>query len=157
MSNWWAVCSMEVWLQIRVGAMGAISVWVVTLLCLASRSIDAGAAGIALSAASMVPQLLYALLRNYQQLTNQTNSLERVEAYGQAPAETCLAALPPPEPASNWPAFGRIEMHDVWARYDSHLPWVLKGVGFIAEPGSKVRLLLWFFLEDAHQPTDLCF
>lgn len=130
---------MEVWLQVRVGVLGAVSVWIVTLLCLGKLPMDAGAAGIALSVASNVPQILYMILRNYQQLANQTNSLERVDTYSQAPPETESTALPPPNPHPQWPAFGRIEVRDVWARYDAHLPWVLKGVGFIAEPGKKVR------------------
>lgn len=133
---------MEVWLQVRVGALGAVSVWIVTLLCLGSRSIDSGAAGIALSVASTVPNLLYQFLRNYQQMINQTNSLERIETYSQAPPETLATALPPPQPSPDWPAFGRIELRDVWARYDSHLPFVLKGIELVAEPGSKVSFLI---------------
>lgn len=60
---------------------------------------------------------------------------EDVEAMGDAPAAVRPAPAPRPE--------GRIEFRDVWFAYGGgdDPRWALKGVSFVAEPGSRIALL----------------
>ena len=46
-----------------------------------------------------------------------------------------------PQPPSNWPSQGQIEMENVDIRYRANLPLVLKNISFQIESGEKIGVV----------------
>jgi len=51
MSNWWAICTIEVWLSFRSQILGGVAVFCVTLLAL-TGAVSAGSAGMVMTSVS---------------------------------------------------------------------------------------------------------
>ena len=63
-------------------------------------------------------------------------------AYGRLEAEASLETRPPhPEPPTDWPDKGGLEMEEVSFRYSEDYPLVLKSLSFNIKPSEKVGLL----------------
>lgn len=99
-------------------------------------AISVGSAGIAISTAAVIPQRLYAILADYQTITNNINSMERVQEYLDVPKEH--SPLDAKLPDRNWPSNGRVVASNITARYAPSLPEVLKGISLQIEAGEKV-------------------
>ena len=109
--------------------------FIVTILSLLG-AISVGSAGIAISTAAVIPQRLYAILADYQTITNNINSMERLQEYLNVPKEHSHPDAKLPDP--KWPFHVRVVAASINARYAPSLPEVLKGVSFEIEAGEKV-------------------
>lgn len=134
----WAV---NRWLSARLDVAGAlVSGVTASFVILQVGSIDAGAAGLALTYAATFPELLMYLVRSYSQAELQFNSVERVEEYIDVEHEGA-AILPDSRPPSNWPADGGVEFKDYTTRYRPELEPVLHNVSFKVLPGERVGIV----------------
>ncbi len=134
MSQWWLLASMEVWLSVRAGIFGGAFVFAATIFCLL-KQVSAGTAGVAITAASLIPQRLHMLLANYQRLIQNLNAMERIGEYLEAPQEEDKGEQ---IPDGLWPWKGEVQVSSVSARYAPNLPLALKDVSFSVPAGAKV-------------------
>jgi len=83
-------------------------------------------------------QPLQDLSEKFNLLQSAMASSERIFRLLDEPVAVPEPACPVPLPV---PARGRVVFEDVWFRYRDDAPWVLRGVSFVAEPGTLVALV----------------
>ncbi|RMD41406.1 hypothetical protein DV735_g3728, partial [Chaetothyriales sp. CBS 134920] len=129
------------WLAVRMDIAGAlVSFFSGTFVVLNARTLDAGAAGLALSYAITFTQNVLWLVRLYAANEQNMNAVERVQEYinidQEAPARIAETA-----PAPNWPAEGVVEFVDYGTRYRPDLEPVLKNINIKIDAGSKLGVV----------------
>ncbi|KAK3227971.1 hypothetical protein Dsin_007833 [Dipteronia sinensis] len=67
-------------------------------------------------------------------------SIERLEQYMHIPSEA-QTVVEGKQPAQNWPAIGKVEIHNMKVKYRSNAPLVLRGISCIIEGGQKVGIV----------------
>ncbi|RMZ80548.1 hypothetical protein DV737_g2910, partial [Chaetothyriales sp. CBS 132003] len=129
------------WLAVRMDIAGAlVSFFSGTFVVLNARTLDAGAAGLALSYAITFTQNVLWLVRLYAANEQNMNAVERVQEYIHIDQEA-PARIPETAPAPNWPAEGAVEFIGYGTRYRPDLDPVLKNISLRIEPGSKVGVV----------------
>lgn len=114
--------------------------FVATTLAL-SGAVSPGSAGMVISAASLLTTFAYNLTSMYKNLSNHTNSLERIAEYIDLDQEAPLKVSGAPLPAA-WPtSSGGIQVENLKLRYAEDLPEVLHGVSFDIKPREKVAIV----------------
>ncbi|KAL4891593.1 P-loop containing nucleoside triphosphate hydrolase protein [Aspergillus ambiguus] len=106
---------------------------------------SAALVGFSLTNAIGLSQTILTLVRTTNELEVELNCFQRMREYADIASEEQLseqehakaaAALP-----ASWPAAGRVEFHDVVARYHHDGPDVLRGVSFVANPGERIGIV----------------
>ncbi|RMZ90758.1 hypothetical protein DV736_g2006, partial [Chaetothyriales sp. CBS 134916] len=129
------------WLAVRMDIAGAlVSFFSGTFVVLNARTLDAGAAGLALSYAITFTQNVLWLVRLYAANEQNMNAVERVQEYIHIDQEA-PARIPETAPAPNWPAEGAVEFIGYGTRYRPDLDPVLKNISLKIEAGSKVGVV----------------
>ncbi|KAB8212594.1 P-loop containing nucleoside triphosphate hydrolase protein [Aspergillus parasiticus] len=103
----------------------------------------AGLVGFSLTNAIGLSQNILNLVRTMNELEVELNCFQRVREYADIEPEEHLSedqAKSSVVPAS-WPTFGRVEFHNVTARYQEDGPDVLRNVSFVANPGERIGLV----------------
>lgn len=137
MSQWWAICTIEVWLSFRSQLAGGVAVFLVTLLAL-SGSVSVGSAGLVMTSAALLTQITYYVLNDFKRLNNNINSIERVSEFMDLEQEASSQALPP----AAWPtSSGSIVAKNLTLRYAKDLPEVLKDLSFEIKPCEKIGIV----------------
>ena len=95
----------------------------------------AATAGLALTYAPMLTEMMNQFLKQLTEAETQMVSAERIHAYSILPSEEPKA---PPPPPADWPHAGAIAFSDVVMGYREGLPDVLKGASFAINAGEKV-------------------
>ncbi|KIM25383.1 hypothetical protein M408DRAFT_210000 [Serendipita vermifera MAFF 305830] len=152
--GWWM---MNRWLLLRFDALGAFSIFIITLFAL-SGYISGGWAGITITSAMQFTVSVYWTCRLATQLELDLNSVERVVEYLDLPQEPPLT-IPGKSVPESWPsntalvsgAVGGgtsnenpsdfIKVENLIIRYSPELPPVLHSVSFSLKAGEKVGLL----------------
>ncbi|KAK1139883.1 hypothetical protein N8T08_011044 [Aspergillus melleus] len=104
---------------------------------------SAGLVGFSLTNAIGLSQTILTLVRSMNELEVELNSFQRMGEYAAIEPEENLTdkqALAHSVPAS-WPVSGRVEFHDVTARYHRNGPDVLRNVSFVANPGERIGIV----------------
>ena len=137
------VCS--TWLSVRLEALCTIVLGLTALLAVyeasehGSASPQAAAyAGLALSAAPSLTEMLNGLLQCFTSLETMMVAVERVNAYATLPPEERPNAV---QPAPSWPHAGAIEFRDVVMGYRPELPAVLRKCSFTIGGGQSVGIV----------------
>ena len=136
-------CS-SMWLSVRLEAL-CTSVLALTAVLAVYEVAENGTtspqaaayAGLALSAAPALTEMLNALLQCFTQVETMMVAVERLHAYSALPAEELPNPAPPPQ---TWPSRGSIEFRDVAMGYRVELPTVLSGCSFTIEGGTSVGI-----------------
>ncbi|ETN40586.1 uncharacterized protein HMPREF1541_04863 [Cyphellophora europaea CBS 101466] len=129
------------WLAFRMDTAGAfVSFFAGVFVVVNANTIDAGAAGLALSYGITFSQNVLWLIRLYAANEQNMNSVERIQEYIDVEQEAD-ARVPENAPAANWPARGSVEFIGYGTRYRSDLDQVLKNVTFKIAPGEKVGVV----------------
>lgn len=68
MSQWWAICTIEIWLSLRCQILGGLSVFFATLFSI-TGAVSPGSAGIVMMSAQLITQICYTLCGTYKNLT----------------------------------------------------------------------------------------
>jgi ABC-type multidrug transport system fused ATPase/permease subunit len=135
-----ALVSFNRWFSIRIPLLAAMISSVVTVgIVLLGRGgvIMAGTAGLALMYSLRFWESLNWTVRSFSQAEAKMTSVERLNSFAGLPPEVDVLVQPPLDPEVPWPTHGELRFEDVTARYDSHLPDVLKSVSFHIPAGSK--------------------
>jgi ABC-type multidrug transport system fused ATPase/permease subunit len=139
-AQWWAICTMEVWISFRSQVISGIAVFVATCLAL-SGTVSPGSAGMVIASSNLVTTYVYWLTLDYKHLSNNSNSIERVKEYIEVEQEAPEKVEGHPVPAA-WPSSeGGIQVKNLSVRYDKDLPEVLHSISFDVKKREKVRLI----------------
>lgn len=129
------------WLILRVETLQNLIVLTAALLIvlLPSKNLP-GFVGLCLSYALSLNSSQVLMTRCYCDLSNYIVSVERIKQF------MCIAPEPPAivegmRPPSSWPAYGRIELHDLKIRYRPNAPLVLKGISCTIIEGTRVGVV----------------
>ncbi|KAI6039822.1 ABC transporter [Pisolithus marmoratus] len=139
---YWLAVTNQRWLGIRLDLLGAVLTFSVALLAVGTRfSISPGQTGLVLSYVLGVQQSFGWAVRQFADVENNMNSVERVVHYAdevdqEAPHDVDSAAVP-----ETWPSEGRMVMNDVVMRYRPELPPVLKGLNMTIVPREKIGIV----------------
>lgn len=139
-SQWWAICTIEVWLSFRAQLLSGISVFLATCLAL-SGAISPGSAGMVISSSSLLTTFAYYLTSDYKHVSNNGNSVERIKEYIQIEQEAPEIVSGYRIPAA-WPSNdAAIHVRDLSLRYDADLPEVLHSISFDIKPREKIAIV----------------
>ncbi|KAH8733119.1 ABC transporter type 1, transmembrane domain-containing protein [Phaeosphaeriaceae sp. PMI808] len=129
------------WLAFRVDVVGAlVAFFSGAFVILSVGTIDAGAAGLALTYAVTFTENVLWFVRLYSANEQNMNSVERVKEYLDVEQEA-PASIPETKPPSNWPSQGSVEFIGYSTRYRPDFDTVLKDVTFKILPGEKVGVV----------------
>ena len=128
------------WLAFRMDVAGALVSFFAGVFVITSSTIDAGAAGLALSYAITFTQNVLWLVRLYAANEQNMNAVERIQEYIDVDQEAA-ARVPSNEPQANWPSHGSIHFIGYSTRYRSDLDTVLRSLTFKIEGGEKVGVV----------------
>lgn len=129
------------WLAFRIDIAGAlVSFFSATFVVVNARTIDAGAAGLALSYAITFTQNVLWLVRLYAANEQNMNAVERIQEYINVEQEA-PAQIPDTKPAANWPSHGAVQFVGYSTRYRPDLEPVLRKVSFQIAAGQKVGIV----------------
>lgn len=132
----WNLWLFNWWVQIRIGALGAIFATMVAVVVV-KIGLSASLAGFVIS---FVLQYNFAMsnsLRLYSSVEMAMNGAERVIEYTKIETESQGGIDPP----AAWPVQGRVEVHDLVAGYAPDLPPVLNGLTFHIESNQRVGVV----------------
>jgi ABC-type multidrug transport system fused ATPase/permease subunit len=130
------------WLGLRLECSGALITGSAALIAvLTASSITPGLAGLSISYALQVTQLLSFMIRQSVELENNMNSVERTKFYTDSIAQERSSRIAETKPAPTWPSEGAIEVRDLQMRYRDNLPLVLQGVSIDVRGGEKVGVV----------------
>nr|KYP74821.1 ABC transporter C family member 10 [Cajanus cajan] len=130
------------WLMLRLETISAV-VFASAALCmvvLPPGTFTSGFIGMALSYGLSLNSALVFAIQNQCTLANQIISVERLNQYMHIPSEApeVVEGNRPPE---NWPAEGKVELHDLKIRYRPDTPLVLRGITCTFEGGHKIGVV----------------
>ncbi|KAF9129913.1 hypothetical protein BGW39_003648 [Mortierella sp. 14UC] len=135
-----AYCLDNRWLQIRLEALGACTVFIAAALAVWNAgTLDPSLVGLALSYSLNMVQFINYMVRTVSEVQNILVSVERVDEYTQKPTEAPVetgVVLP-----ENWPSQGQIVFKNYCARYREGLDLVVKDVSFTVAPSEKVGIV----------------
>lgn len=135
-----AYCLDNRWLQVRLEALGACTVFIAAALAVWNAgSLDPSLVGLALSYSLSMVQYINYMVRTVSEVQNVLVSVERVDEYTQKPTEAPVETgvdLP-----KNWPSQGQIVFKNYCARYREGLDLVVKDISFTVAPTEKVGIV----------------
>ncbi|KAK0547952.1 hypothetical protein OC846_004674 [Tilletia horrida] len=143
-AQWWAICSIEVWLSFRFQILGGIAVFIVSTLGLLS-AVPSGSAAMLIASSQLLTQSIYFLLNDVKNLNRNLASIERLAEYAGLEAEeaggkgTPSARLRAP---AAWPSLSAsIVIEGLVVRYLKHSPVVLQDINLTIRPGEKIAIV----------------
>ncbi|KAF5861943.1 hypothetical protein ETB97_012342 [Aspergillus alliaceus] len=104
----------------------------------------AGLVGFSLTNAIGLSTNILNLVRTMNELEVELNCFQRVREYTDIEPEEHMSEEEQKEAAAipaSWPTSGRVEFHNVSARYQEDGPDVLRNVSFVANPGERIGLV----------------
>ncbi|KAJ7969844.1 ABC transporter C family member 10-like [Quillaja saponaria] len=130
------------WLIQRLEAVSAI-VLASSALCmvlLPPGTFSSGFVGMALSYGLSLNTSLVNSIQNQCTIANYIISVERLDQYMHIPAEA-PEVIEGNRPHVNWPAIGKVEIHNLQIRYRPDSPLVLRGITCTFEGGHKIGIV----------------
>ncbi|EJD07137.1 ABC protein [Fomitiporia mediterranea MF3/22] len=132
------------WMAIRLDFMGGFMVFIVAIFAVVSVSgISPAQVGLVLTYITQLSQMCSAVTRQYAEVENYMNSVERVVHYSRG---DLIVQEPPHEiedqkPDPSWPQRGEITFNKVTMSYRPGLPNVLKGISLHVKGGEKIGIV----------------
>ena len=126
----------NLWLMLRLNAVGATFTTAVAATIVARPEIDASLAGFALTFALQFTVAIEWTIRQFSATQLAMNSVERIREYTKIDTEPQGGQ---PVPAA-WPTEGRLEIQKLVVSYDS-ANMILKGINMIIPPRSRVGIV----------------
>ncbi|KAK5691568.1 Transporter of the ATP-binding cassette (ABC) [Elasticomyces elasticus] len=129
------------WLAFRVDVVGAlVAFFTGAFVVLSVGTVDAGAAGLAMTYAVTFTENVLWFVRLYASNEQNMNAVERIKEYLDVDQEA-PSIIPENRPAANWPSKGAVEFIGYSTRYRSDFDFVLKRITFRILPGEKVGVV----------------
>ena len=130
------------WMNLRAEIAGSIGVASAGLLVILSKDqTDPNLAGLALSTALLLTTTLGYLLRFFGELEVKMASAERVIHYAHGNPQEKPFFYEEARVEDAWPEQGRLVVKDLQLRYQEDLPFVIKGISFVCEPGERIGVV----------------
>ncbi|KAF8603075.1 P-loop containing nucleoside triphosphate hydrolase protein [Ceratobasidium sp. AG-I] len=129
------------WLMFRFDTLGAVSVLIATIGSLFAGT-SAGLTGVIITQAQQYVYGLYWGLRNWTELEQSLNSIERIQEYLNLPSEP-PGVIESNRPPAGWPSStkGELVIEDLVVKYAPDLDPVLYGISFTAKPAEKIGIV----------------
>ncbi|KAK7391290.1 hypothetical protein VNO78_19704 [Psophocarpus tetragonolobus] len=130
------------WLMLRLETTSAV-VFASAALCMVGLppgTFTSGFIGMVLSYGLSLNSSLVFSIQNQCTLANQIISVERLNQYMNIPSEA-PEVIEGNRPPANWPAEGKVELHDLKIRYRPDAPLVLRGITCTFEGGHKIGVV----------------
>lgn len=129
------------WLAFRVDVAGAlVSFSTGVFVILSVGSIDAGAAGLAMTYAVTFTENVLWFVRLYASNEQNMNSVERIKEYLDVEQEA-PSVVEGSRPDGNWPSQGAVEFINYSTRYRKEFDPVLRGLTFKIQPCEKIGVV----------------
>jgi ABC-type multidrug transport system fused ATPase/permease subunit len=129
------------WLAFRVDVVGAlVSFFTGVFVILSVGTVNAGAAGLAMTYAVTFTENVLWFVRLYATNEQNMNAVERVKEYLDVDQEADYI-VPDNRPDANWPSQGSVEFINYSTRYRNDFDFVLKSISFKIAPGEKVGVV----------------
>ena len=129
------------WLAFRVDVVGAlVSFFTGVFVVLSVGTVDAGAAGLAMTYAVTFTENVLWFVRLYASNEQNMNAVERIKEYLDVDQEAA-PIVPENRPHHDWPSKGGVEFVGYSTRYRSDFDFVLKQLTFAILPGEKVGIV----------------
>ena len=135
---------MKCWTDICQGLLATLFVGgtVAALIALGfTRGVETAMAGLILVFANEFMANLKSISRGTSEIENAMVAVERLHDTSLLSAERSITLEPALPESVAWPTAGKVELRQLWGRYDSALPWVLRGLSFTVQPGEHVALV----------------
>ncbi|KAF2834040.1 putative ABC transporter [Ophiobolus disseminans] len=134
-ANWsyWLVTQ---WMDFRMGILGSLFTLFVAMT-ITIENIEPSLAGFALNFTLSFTQSVEDAINRWSSLQLNMNATERVVEYGSIETEES----PTHHVSPDWPHEGNIKFKQLYARYATHLPDVLKGIDLEIAAGSRVGII----------------
>ncbi|KAF2719869.1 bile acid-transporting ATPase [Polychaeton citri CBS 116435] len=129
------------WLAFRVDIVGALVSFFTGVFVISSvGTIDAGAAGLAMTYAVTFTENVLWFVRLYSENEQNMNAVERIKEYLDVDQEAAMI-VDENRPDANWPSKGSVEFINYSTRYRSDFDFVLKHLTFRIAPREKVGVV----------------
>lgn len=130
------------WLIQRLETVSAtvLSSSALCMVLLPPGTFGAGFIGMALSYGLSLNMSLVFSIQNQCTLANYIISVERLNQYMHIPSEA-PEVIEGNRPPPNWPAVGKVEIHNLQIRYRPDTPLVLRGISCTFEGGDKIGIV----------------
>ncbi|KAI0035413.1 ABC transporter [Vararia minispora EC-137] len=139
---YWLTVTNQRWLGIRLDFFGILLTLAVAMLTVGTRfSISPAQTGVTLSYILSIQQAFGWMVRQFAEVENDMNSVERVVYYARHVEQEPPYELPEKTPAAPWPGVGQVEIKDIVLKYRPELPSVLKGLSMSVKGGEKIGIV----------------
>lgn len=132
------------WFSSRIPLIGSVvASGTTTFLTLAvyQGTLSSGLAGMVAVSSLGFWGILNWGIRIWADVEARMTSVERIRTFIAAPQEDKIPVVSDIRERPTWPEQGRIEFQEVFVRYASHWPQVLKGLSFQVEAGTKTGII----------------
>lgn len=130
------------WLGLRLDFFGTILTFVVAIIAVTtSETINPSQIGLVLSYILAVQMSFTWAVRQFAEVENDMNSVERLLHYSNELEQEAAFEVPDKKPPAQWPQAGAIEFNDVKLRYRPGLPLVLHGLSMSVKGGEKIGVV----------------
>ncbi|KAG0018030.1 hypothetical protein BGZ81_010421 [Podila clonocystis] len=134
--------SIQRWLGVRLETIANILVFCTSLLGVCGRtSITPSTIGLVLSYSMSVTGTFNWCVRQYAEVENNMNAVERLHHYAEELDVEADAIIPDNRPSDQWPSAGSIKIRNLEMRYRPELPTVLHDLSVDIQGGEKIGVV----------------
>ncbi|KAG0069645.1 hypothetical protein BGZ89_002459 [Linnemannia elongata] len=131
--------SIQRWLGVRIETIANTLVFCTSLLGVCGRyDIDPATIGLVLSYSMSVTGTFNWCVRQFAEVENNMNAVERLYHYSEELTVEADAVIPDNRPSDNWPSAGAITIRNLEMRYRPELPSVLHNLSLDIQGGEKI-------------------
>ncbi|KAG0329331.1 hypothetical protein BG000_000100 [Podila horticola] len=134
--------SIQRWLGVRLETIANTLVFCTSLLGVCGRtSIEPATIGLVLSYSMSVTGTFNWCVRQYAEVENNMNAVERLHHYAEELEVEADAIIPDNRPSDQWPSAGAIKIRNLEMRYRPELPSVLHDLSLDIQGGEKIGVV----------------
>ncbi|KAF9357787.1 hypothetical protein BGX34_009218 [Mortierella sp. NVP85] len=134
--------SIQRWLGVRLETIANTLIFCTALLGVCGRfEIDTATIGLVLSYSMSVTGTFNWCVRQYAEVENNMNAVERLHHYAAELQVEAPAVIPDNRPADSWPSSGAIKIRNLEMRYRPELPLVLRNLSLDIQGGEKIGVV----------------
>ncbi|KAF9120571.1 hypothetical protein BGW39_011263 [Mortierella sp. 14UC] len=134
--------SIQRWLGVRIETIANTLVFCTSLLGVCGRfDIEAATIGLVLSYSMSVTGTFNWCVRQFAEVENNMNAVERLYHYSEELTIEADAIIPDNRPSDSWPSAGAISIRNLEMRYRPELPSVLHDLSLDIQGGEKIGVV----------------
>ena len=130
------------WMNMRLELVGTFAVGFAALFAVLNKDdIEANMAGLSIFNSLIITTMLGFMLTNLGNLEVKMSSMERMMEYIEENPQEKPFRYEQPRVPSNWPDKGKIEVNNLYLKYQPHLNTVINGISFVCQPGERIGVV----------------